>query len=106
MGDLNMSDTAKSLKLTDGKQLHLTPTKHNELQIAVIEKFGPRYAANATVLYLGDAAKKFVIYEQARLEQLGVPMTTHDKLPDIILYDETKGTHGNNLTSEKRCGRL
>jgi len=85
-----MDDTAKSLKLTDGKQLYLTPGKHNELQIAIIEKFGPRYAANSTVLYLGDAAKKFVIYEREKLEQLSVPMTTHDKLPDIILYDETK----------------
>ena len=85
-----MNDITKSLKLADGKELYLTPGKHNELQIAIIEKFGPRYAANATVLYLGDAAKKFVVYEQERLEQLRVPMTTHDKLPDIILYDETK----------------
>lgn len=78
------------LKLADGKQLYLTPGKHNQLQIAVIEKFGPRYAPGATVLYLGDTANKFVIYEKERLEQLGVPMTTHDKLPDIILYDESK----------------
>jgi type II restriction enzyme len=85
-----MNDIAKALKLTDGQQLYLTPGKHNELQIAIIEKFGPRYAGNATILYLGDAAKKFVIYEQERLEQLGVPMTTHAKLPDIILYDDAK----------------
>jgi adenine-specific DNA-methyltransferase len=81
---------ALPLKLADGKQLYLTPGKHNQLQIAVIEKFGPRHAPAATVLYLGDAAKKFVIYEKERLEQLGVPMTAHDKLPDIILYDENK----------------
>src|SRR5690348_17270891 len=90
IGDLSMNENAKSLKFADGKQAYLTPGKHNELQTAIIEKFGPRYAANATVLYLGDAAKKFVIYEREELEQLGVPMTTHDKLPDIILYDETK----------------
>src|SRR5207248_9639662 len=83
----SMYDIAKSLKLIDG---NLTPPKHNKLQIAVIEKFDPRYAANATALYLGDATKKSVIYERERLEQLGVPMTTHDKLADIILYDETK----------------
>ncbi len=81
---------ALPLKLADGKQLYLTPGKHNQLQIAVIEKFGPRYAPSATILYLGDTANKFVIYEKERLEQLGVPMTTHDKLPDIILYDENK----------------
>jgi len=78
------------LKLADGNQLYLTPGKHNELQIAVIENFGPRYAADATVLYLGDAANKSVIYGRERLEQLGVPITTHDKLPDIILYHKEK----------------
>jgi adenine-specific DNA-methyltransferase len=76
---------ALPLKLADGKQLYLTPGKHNQLQIVIIENFGPRYAPSATVLYVGDTADKFVIYAKERLEQLGVPMTTHDKLPDIIL---------------------
>ena len=77
---------ALPLKLADGSQFYFTPGKHNELQIAVIEKFGPRFAADATILYLGDTASKFVIFEREKLEQLGVPITTHDKLPDIILY--------------------
>lgn len=38
----------------------------------------------------GDAANKFVVYEQEQLAKLGVPITMHDKLPDIILYDESK----------------
>jgi type II restriction enzyme len=60
------------------------------LQMAIIEKFGPRFAPAATILYLGDTASKFLIYEPAKLEQLGVPITTHGKLPDIILYNEQK----------------
>lgn len=76
--------------MVEGGQLYLTPGKHNALQIAIVEKFGPRYARDAVVLYLGDAASKFIIYEQKRLEQLGVPITTHDKLPDVILYQEDK----------------
>lgn len=78
------------LKLADGKQLYLTPGKHNELQVAIIEQLGPRYAPGATLLYLGDAANKFVIFEQERLAQLDVPITMHDKLPDVLLYDEEK----------------
>ena len=81
---------ALPLKLADGRQVYFTPGKHNELQIAIIEKFGPRFASNSTMLYVGDAANKFVIYEQERLAQLGVPITTHDKLPDIVLYNEEK----------------
>ncbi len=76
------------LKLADGKLLYFTPGKHNELQAAVVEKFGPRYAPGATILYLGDAANKFAIFEREQLEQLGVPITMHDKLPDVILYQE------------------
>jgi adenine-specific DNA-methyltransferase len=81
---------ALPLKLADGKQIYLTPGKHNELQVAVIEQFGPRFAPGATVLYLGDAASKFVIFEQEGLQHLGVPITMHDKLPDVILYDEAR----------------
>src|SRR2546428_81428 len=88
IGDIHM--IVKALKLADGKQLYLTPGKHNELQVAIVEKFGPRYAADTTVLYLGDAANKLVIYEPERLEHLGIPMTTHDKLTDIILQDDTR----------------
>jgi adenine-specific DNA-methyltransferase len=81
---------ALPLKLADGQKLYLTPGKHNKLQIAIIENFGPRFAANAIILYLGDAANKLVIYERERLEQLGVPITNHDKLPDIILFHEAR----------------
>lgn len=86
----NRRAIALPLKLADGNQFYLTPGKHNELQIAVIETFGPRFAPDATILYLGDAANKFVIYEKEKLEELGVPITMHDKLPDIILYEKTK----------------
>ncbi len=78
------------LKLADGNQVYLTPGKHNELQIAIVETFSPHFAPGATLLYLGDAAKKFVIYESERLNELGVPITAHDKLPDILLYLEEK----------------
>ncbi len=80
------------VRLPDGRQVYFTPGNHNELQIAIIEKFGPRFAPNSTVLYVGDAANKFVIYEQERLAQLGFPITTHDKF--LTLFS----------TMEKRTG--
>ncbi len=83
-----MENIAQPLKLADGSQVRLMPDQHNELQIAVIEKFGPRYAAGATVLYLGDTFNKPVIYEQELLKQLGVPINAHDRLPDIVLHHE------------------
>ncbi|GAC1566347.1 MAG: hypothetical protein NVS3B14_07890 [Ktedonobacteraceae bacterium] len=72
------------------QELRLLPSKHNVLQIAVIESFCPRFTPDSTVLYLGDAANKFIIYEKVGLEELGVPITMHDKLPDIILFNKAK----------------
>jgi type II restriction enzyme len=76
-----------SLKLPNGKTVRLSPGRHNALQIAVIEGFGPRFAPGATVLYVGDTAKKHVVLAADYLSELGIPVTEHDKLPDIILHD-------------------
>ena len=46
------------LKLADGQELQFSPGKHNEVQKAVVEEFGPRFAPGARLLYVGDTAKK------------------------------------------------
>jgi len=42
------------------------------------------------VLYIGDTAKKHAVFEREQLTKLGVPITEHDKLPDIVLYHAKK----------------
>ena len=79
------------LLLPDGEKVFLSPGKHNVLQVRVIEDFGPRFAPGAMILYVGDTAKKHVVFEAETLAALGVPITQHDKLPDIILYHAAKG---------------
>ncbi len=76
-----------SLVLPDGARVLLSPGKHNELQVAVIREMGPRFAPGASVLYVGDTAKKHVVSDHDSLVKLGIPLTEHDKLPDIILFD-------------------
>ena len=75
------------LVLPGGATAALSPGKHNHLQVAVIGNMGPRFAPGATVLYLGDTAKKHVICEATELARLSIPITQHDKLPDIVLFD-------------------
>lgn len=70
--------------------IHLSPGKHNALQVAVIEELGPRFAPGAKLLYLGDTAKKHVVYATDDLARLNIGLTEHDKLPDIVLYDVKK----------------
>ena len=74
----------------EGQQLRLSPGKHNTVQKAVIEQFAPRFAPGARLLYLGDTAKKELVLDSPRLSRLGLAITTHDKLPDIVLYDESR----------------
>lgn len=78
------------LRLSSGEEYHLTPGKHNQLQAAIIEQFGPRFAPGAEVLYLGDAANKTLILDEGTLRSLSVSIASHDKLPDIVLYDRER----------------
>lgn len=78
------------VKLPSGEEIKLSPGKHNKLQVAVIKEFSPRFAPGAQVLYLGDAAKKKLHLETAALKDLGVVLTEHDKLPDVVLYLDAK----------------
>ncbi len=81
-------------KIRDAQRIlqsgELQSGKHRELQTAIVELFSQRFAPDSIVLYLGDVSNKPVIYEKETLEELGVPVVTHSKLPDAVLYDETK----------------
>ena len=71
-----------------GGEIRLSPGRHNRLQAQVVMDFGPKFAPGATLLYLGDAADKLLHVDSEKLAHLGVPITEHDKLPDVVLYDE------------------
>ena len=76
-----------ALRLPSGEEYHLSPGAHNVLQAAIIEEFGPRFAPGARVLYVGDTADKTLHLDEAAFAAIGVPVPSHDKLPDVVLYD-------------------
>ena len=39
---------------------------------------------------LGDTADKLMYLDEEKLGELGVTLTEHDKLPDVVLYDEER----------------
>ncbi len=91
--DLYSRDRKRSLipvRLPDGRELRLSPGQHNEVQRAIVEDFAPRFAPGAHLLYLGDTAKKNLFVDRVRLAELDIPITDHDKLPDVVLYDPTR----------------
>jgi hypothetical protein len=76
--------------LPNGRKIRLSPGKHNELQRAIVEEFAPRFAPGSEVLYLGDTSKKNLIVDATELVRLRVPISEHDKLPDVVLYDRKR----------------
>ncbi len=78
------------LLLPGGREIELSPGKHNQVQKAIIEQFAPRFAPGAVLLYIGDTAKKNVIMDAPTLATLGLGADDHDKLPDVVLLDKQR----------------
>ncbi len=73
--------------LPEGKELQLSPGRHNEVQKAVVEEFAPRFAPGARLLYLGDTARKDLFVDRAGIAELGISITDHGRAPDVVLHD-------------------
>ncbi len=70
--------------------LSFSPGKHNELQCAVLEDFVKHFVPNCVYLYCGDTRDKDLFCDTERLNTLGLTITTHEIMPDIILYSPTR----------------
>ena len=79
-----------SVKLPSGTSIDFTPGKHNKLQITVLKLFRAQFCPDSKIVYVGDAARKLLHKDEAVLKRLSVPITEHDKLPDVVLYDKSK----------------
>ncbi|ROR06230.1 BsuBI/PstI family type II restriction endonuclease [Erwinia sp. JUb26] len=101
------------LKLNDGTDLTLSPGAHSQLIKDIIVEFGPRFAPEAEVIYIGDTGAKEDHFRKERLAELGVTVNRKGKLPDVVLYWEERNwllliesvtTHG--PVDGKRHGEL
>ena len=76
--------------IINGEKFEFSTGKHNELQKAIIEEFAPRFAQNSIVLYVGDTKDKDLYKDNELLKKLKISMGEHEKLPDVILYQDDK----------------
>ena len=83
------------ITLPSGDTVKLSPGKHNQLHADIIHEFCSRFiGSGGQVLYIGDTASsreeggKLMLLECERLQELGVPPLSHEKLPDVVVYDE------------------
>ena len=65
-------------------------SKHKKLEVEIVEEFVPRFAPNAKLIYAGDIAQKTFVLDEAAFAKLGIPVSEHDKFPNVILYDSKK----------------
>lgn len=85
------------ITLPNGETIKLSPGKHNQLHADIIHEFCSRFVgAGGRLLYIGDTASsrkeggKLMFLEAKYLEKLDVPPMSHDKLPDVVVYDENR----------------
>ncbi|MCG2612768.1 hypothetical protein LZZ85_00695 [Terrimonas sp. NA20] len=78
------------IKLPSGHTLEFSQGGHNQLQREIIEEFLPRYGNGCEVLYVGDAANKYLLKNDDRLLELGFFDMRQGSLPDIVAYDASK----------------
>lgn len=88
--DKRIQEAKMNVNLPGGQSVRLSPGEHNILQKDIIEKFVPRFVPGARVLYVGDTANKMLHVNRGMLAKIGFPMTQHDKLPDVVIYEKKK----------------
>jgi hypothetical protein len=76
--------------LPDGTEIQLSPGGHNRLQAAVVTDFIPQFVEGPNLLYLGDSDDRLLVHDSQSLRALGVPISKHDKLPDIVVHDTVR----------------
>jgi len=91
-------DKAKiAITLPNGEPIMLSPGKHNQLHADIVHEFSSRFIGEGgSVLYIGDTASsrkeggKLMYLQSEYFLSLGVPPMAHDKLPDVVVYDEKR----------------
>ena len=74
------------LTLPDGRRFDLTPGGQNVLVREIIEEFAPRFTPGGRVVYVGDAGRKHLVYDERYLKNLGVEIDPHGKMPDVVIH--------------------
>ena len=75
------------VKLPSGKTVALSPGGQNPLIKTIIDEFCPRFVPGGTIVYIGDAADKFLHLDAAYLRRLGVAVPAPAKMPDVVVHD-------------------
>ncbi len=78
------------LKITNGQELRLSAGTHSALIRDIVTEFAPRFVPGGELVYVGDTGAKWSHFDHALLESLGVQVTHHGQMPDVVIYYREK----------------
>jgi len=78
------------LRVPGGKVIHLSPGGQSQLVKKILDDFCTLFTPDAEVVYISDTAERFAIYDRELLQELGVKLPEHGKLPDVVVYLKAK----------------
>jgi len=74
------------VKISEDKELSLSPGGQNVLVKKVIDEFLPRFAPGSLLIYVGDTEAKWAHFDKEAFRRLGVRFDTHGKFPDVVVH--------------------
>lgn len=75
-----------SVAFPDGQTLQLSPGGQNVLVKEILEQFAPRFTPGGYMIYVGDTAEKYLLYDAGYLADLGVEIESHGRMPDVVIH--------------------
>ncbi len=70
----------------EGKLKTLSPGGQNILIEKIIKDFAEHFTPGGKLIYVGDTDEKFAHFNEVALEDLGVTIDSHGKMPDVIIH--------------------
>ncbi len=78
------------VRVAEGETVELSPGGQNILVRKILDELVPRFMPAAKAIYVGDTGKKWAYFDAVALEELGVKVEEHGKMPDVVVHDQKR----------------
>ena len=78
------------VKLANGREVRLSAGGQNVLVKKIIDDFCPIFTPGGRLVYVGDTEKKWAYSDPHVLQELGVEIEKHGKMPDVVVHHMEK----------------
>lgn len=78
------------VSVAPGKTITLSPGGQNVLVKEILDEFCERFTPGGIPIYVGDTDEKWAFFDKNQLGALGVTIEEHGKMPDVVIYHQSK----------------